>query len=105
MNSIDGAELDIKVGAEITNPLIKLTVLNVGKQPADLEVFENAYRQGGPRKFRVESGISAKQTWHVAGTGNWYDLTLVAGDFKHRFAGRIETGRPSFSDPAMGLDL
>ncbi|MDR8401556.1 phospholipase C, phosphocholine-specific [Paraburkholderia sp. USG1] len=105
VNSIDGAELDIRIAAEMTDPLIKLTVLNVGRQPADIEVFENAYRQGGPRKFRAEPDISAEQTWHVAATGYWYDLTLVAGDFKHRFAGRIETGRPSFSDPAMGLDL
>jgi len=35
----------------------------------------------------------------------WYDLIItVAGDptFKYRVAGHIETGRDSFSDPALG---
>jgi phospholipase C len=35
----------------------------------------------------------------------WYDLIVtVAGDptFKYRLAGHVETGRDSFSDPALG---
>jgi hypothetical protein len=35
----------------------------------------------------------------------WYDLIVtVAGDstFKYRLAGHVETGKDSFSDPALG---
>jgi hypothetical protein len=35
----------------------------------------------------------------------WYDLVVtVAGDatFKYRLAGHVETGKDSFSDPALG---
>jgi phospholipase C len=35
----------------------------------------------------------------------WYDLIVtVAGDpsFAYRLAGHVETGRESFSDPALG---
>lgn len=38
-------------------------------------------------------------------TANWYDFTVkVAGleTFSRRFAGRMETGRHSLSDPALG---
>ena len=38
----------------------------------------------------------------VAGSGNWYDLTIKADNFLRRFAGRIETGKHGVSDPAMG---
>jgi phospholipase C len=40
--------------------------------------------------------------------GTWYDLTVtVAGDatFVRQFAGRVETGQPSISDPAIGSPL
>jgi phospholipase C len=35
----------------------------------------------------------------------WYDFTIrVTGHdvFERRYAGRVETGRPGFSDPYMG---
>jgi phospholipase C len=43
--------------------------------------------------------------WDLAPTRGWYDLTLTrAGDFswRLRMAGRVDDGRPSTSDPAMG---
>jgi phospholipase C len=34
----------------------------------------------------------------------WYDFTVLTdgSDVESRYAGRVETGRPSFSDPSMG---
>jgi phospholipase C len=36
--------------------------------------------------------------------GGWYDFTVVAGEsaFLRAFAGHLETGRPSVSEPALG---
>jgi phospholipase C len=42
---------------------------------------------------------------HTADTFGWYDFTIrVLGDerFEIRYAGRLETGGWSYSDPAMG---
>jgi len=36
-------------------------------------------------------------------TGGWYDFTVAAAAFERRFAGRLETGQDSVSDPAMGM--
>jgi len=37
---------------------------------------------------------------------HWYDFRVKTGKgFWHRFAGRVETGRPGISDPAMGMEL
>ncbi|MGR5475502.1 phospholipase domain-containing protein [Vibrio astriarenae] len=40
----------------------------------------------------------------MARQGNWYDFTVTVpqGGFTRRFAGRMETGKDSVSDPAMG---
>ena len=38
-------------------------------------------------------------------SANWYDFTVtVKGQegFSRRFAGRVENGRDSYSDPALG---
>ncbi|GAA1990324.1 hypothetical protein GCM10009817_35340 [Terrabacter lapilli] len=43
-------------------------------------------------------------TIDTAGTGGWYDLTVVAEgtSFLRGFAGHLENGRPSTSEPALG---
>ncbi|MBN8831513.1 MAG: phospholipase C, phosphocholine-specific [Sphingomonadales bacterium] len=41
--------------------------------------------------------------WTLDATGGWYDLIVTGPDapsFRRRLAGRLETGRPSISDPA-----
>ncbi|NUQ32830.1 MAG: DUF756 domain-containing protein, partial [Dermatophilaceae bacterium] len=40
----------------------------------------------------------------ASGTGGWYDLTVVADGtpFLRAFAGHLETGHPSVSEPALG---
>jgi phospholipase C len=43
--------------------------------------------------------------WNLEESSNWYDFTVQSAGFESRFAGRVETGRNSFSDPAMGQDL
>jgi len=39
---------------------------------------------------------------------DWYDFTVSLEnepEFKRRFAGRIETGKDSYSDPFMGYSI
>ena len=41
----------------------------------------------------------------LSGSGGWYDIALSCGGrpgFQKRFAGRVETGSPSITDPFMG---
>ena len=43
--------------------------------------------------------------WSLEEFQGWYDLVITVEQdptFKYRFAGHIETGRESISDPAMG---
>jgi phospholipase C len=44
--------------------------------------------------------------WNLAQTGFWYDFEITSStdrSFLRRIAGRIETGRHSVTDPAMGM--
>jgi phospholipase C len=51
----------------------------------------------------VGAGKTVKREFETSGSGAWYDITVSAEGFERRLAGRIETGRDSISDPAMGV--
>jgi phospholipase C len=65
-----------------------------------LEITDNAYKSGN----HTLKGTS-KITLDLSRSFGWYDFTVkVKGfnAFEQRFAGRVETGKTSFSDPLMG---
>jgi phospholipase C len=74
------------------------------------ELRDNAYRLGGPWKF-VLPADEATPIVHSVGvhaSGNWYDFTVTSRSecnseaFARQFAGRVETGKATITDPAMG---
>jgi hypothetical protein len=45
------------------------------------------------------------RSWSTERTHGWYDLAVTSGakaDLQQRYAGHLENGRDSISDPAMG---
>jgi phospholipase C len=53
----------------------------------------------------VAAGGTALCHWSLADSGQWYDFAVTCSSdpaFYRRFAGRVETGRHTVSDPAMG---
>ncbi|MDR6292391.1 MULTISPECIES: phospholipase domain-containing protein [Inquilinus] len=60
---------------------------------------------GDQGTLTVAPGATASRRWSRADSAGWYDFTIAADGFERRFAGRLETGRPGVSDPAMALHL
>ncbi|MNM63151.1 Non-hemolytic phospholipase C precursor [compost metagenome] len=96
---------EIRVCYDIANAAVYLDLINTGSAACTFTVRPNAYRNDGPWSFEVPAGKQLQQHWPVGLQGNWYDFTVTAsqGSFTRRFAGRIETGKDSVSDPAMGV--
>jgi phospholipase C len=83
---------------------LTLRLDNAGEAPIEVLVTANAYGLA-PWRVRLAPGASSKRTWRLAASGGWYDLSVTARGqpgFHERLAGRIEAGRDSLSDPAMG---
>ncbi|GAB3992073.1 phospholipase C, phosphocholine-specific [Spirosoma daeguense] len=86
----------------------QLTVqfISQGEKPWKIQLIDNAYKQG--TKQLTHSGKSGKPVtfdMDLKNSHGWYDFSVrVEGDtlFEQRYAGRIETGSSSFSDPLMG---
>jgi phospholipase C len=92
---------EIEIKYDVANGAIELTATNGGHDEAMLEVRANAYRREGPWHLHVLRGRPVSQQWPVLASHNWYDFTVAAEGFERRFAGRIENGKGSFSDPAV----
>ncbi|QEC53066.1 phospholipase C [Anseongella ginsenosidimutans] len=85
---------------------ISITLQNPGSSPLQLAISANAYDHPGENSFTIDPGKNKKKRWELAGSGNWYDFSVKSADgYLHRFAGRVETGRHSVSDPAMAAEI
>jgi phospholipase C len=88
-------------GAE--NDRISLTITNTGTQEVQVRVAD-AYR-GMSHDEKLKPGQSKSKGWSLENSYGWYDLLVtVEGDtgYQARYAGHVETGEHSVSDPAMG---
>jgi phospholipase C len=80
-------------------------VRNSGKQVGRVTITSNAYDKHGPWTMDIKPGDIETQHWNLQTSGDWYDFTVSSENFERRFAGRVESGRPGVSDPAMALHL
>jgi phospholipase C len=80
-------------------------VHNTGTLAGSVSVQPNAYRTDGPWTIKIPGQSVGTMRWDVTDSGQWYDFTATANSFVRQFAGRIEIGVDSISDPAMGQTL
>lgn len=90
---------DIKRGFSVS-------LRNIGNTPLRLSITSNAYGYAGENDFGIPPGKTKRKSWRLTDSGNWYDFTVQSEEgYLHRFAGRVETGKHSISDPAMASEI
>ncbi|MDP4262919.1 MAG: phospholipase C, phosphocholine-specific [Bacteroidota bacterium] len=100
-------EQDKKSKLKLTGNII-LRVSNKEKKAQVITVTDNAYKTGSRTEQLGAAGLSHSQLAIVVNTGKsfgWYDFTVrIKGnaEFERRYAGRVETGRDTKTDPLMG---
>ncbi|CAA2102175.1 Non-hemolytic phospholipase C [Variovorax paradoxus] len=101
----DAAIPEVRVCYDIANGNVYLSMRNDGKAACRFTIDAKAYRNDGPWTATVNGGASTEQHWELAASGQWYDFAVTCDAdpaYYRRFAGRVETGRHTVSDPAMG---
>ncbi|MFE6171022.1 phosphocholine-specific phospholipase C [Streptomyces sp. NPDC056464] len=84
---------------------IELIFTSKGTASVRLKIV-NGYG-GRPTTVTVRPGATVCRTVDLTASRHWYDLTVTSETdpaFLRRFAGRVETGRPGVSDPAIITD-
>ena len=82
---------------------LRLLLVNEGASPVRLTLAANAYSRSPARHYHLAPGASVEDVWSVRDSYGWYDLSVTCDSsaaFLRRLAGRVESGRPSVSDPA-----
>jgi phospholipase C len=82
---------------------VEVHLRNDGTKPLHFEIEDLSYKTG-TRKTSVPAGARKKVVVDLHRQHRWYDLGVraegIAGEV--RFAGRVENGYSSFTDPLMG---
>lgn len=84
---------------------LRLRFENSGAADCEFSLVANAYRVAAPRLVAVAAGRHVDLELPVEDHGRWYDYSVSCAavpGFLRRFAGRVENGRPSCSDPLLG---
>ncbi|MDP4130235.1 MAG: phospholipase C, phosphocholine-specific [Bacteroidota bacterium] len=82
---------------------VELKLVNGSGQPYTVEITDHAYK-APPIKKTLKSG-DTRVVLNLSKSYGWYDFSVKvtgAQHFEKRYAGRVETGKHSYSDPFMG---
>ncbi|MDQ2656633.1 MAG: DUF756 domain-containing protein, partial [Bacteroidota bacterium] len=83
---------------------LKVNVRNRGSQTVSLRVVEDKYNKKDSA-FTLKPGSEKDVVLNTTSASGWYDFSIQSKgsvDFLARYAGRLETGSDSISDPFMG---
>jgi phospholipase C len=89
---------------------IALILENTGSITTTVSVAQSDIYPTGSGQMRVRSydlkpKTNIRDVWTLAAGDCWYDLSVslaTSGNFLRRYAGHVETGKPSKTDPAVG---
>jgi phospholipase C len=83
---------------------IELALHNADAKAHSIEITDHAYNTNNHKKV-INGGSTLHLPVSLVNSHGWYDFSIKAigsHSFEKRSAGRVETGRASFSDPKMG---
>ena len=88
-------------GRRAADGTLEVVITNPTARRREVVIRDESYG-GSPRRVTVEPGKPARVAMETSKTLGWYDFTVADGRQAFRYAGRVETGKWSTSDPAMG---
>ena len=99
---------DIQASYDAPGARLRLTLTNPGKRAVEFHIADAAYGQRAQTRRVPRRHVAMRLGRRPP--GGWYDCAITLTDtpaatFLRRLAGRLETGKPSTSDPAMGQEL
>jgi len=96
------ANLLVKASYDAIGGGISLTVTNAGAGTATVTITDK-YTNASSHQL-LAPGASFRSDWTLATSYSWYDLLVTAAEdarFVAQYAGHVETGRASTSDPLL----
>jgi phospholipase C len=86
---------------------INLSLHNLSSQGHSIEIIDHAYKTNNHKRL-LDAGSKSNMALNLANSYGWYDFSVKVSGIQiygRRYAGRVETGRSTYSDPFMGKVL
>ena len=82
---------------------VEVRLRNATATVVSADVSDNSYRTG-KKTVQIAAAAEVSLVLNLSKQHGWYDFTVkqVGSKIESRYAGRVETGRSSYSDPLMG---
>jgi phospholipase C len=99
--------LEAAISYDIASGAIAIKLTNSGPVPCTVAISNSYTPSIGNKQVAVAAGATVPDTWPLNADSGWYDLSFSVTEspvFLRRFAGHMETGKPSISDPAVFAD-
>jgi phospholipase C len=99
---VDATNLVAQASYDVASGGISLRITNVGKAAVDVTVTDQ-YTKASSHQV-LAPGASFRTDWSLKTSDSWYDLMVSAStdaSFVCHYAGHVETGRASASDPLL----
>jgi phospholipase C len=93
--------MEVRLRYEPEHRQVVVSLRNTGALTCRAQVA-NAYARVPPSRHALPPGASAESSWSVAASHGWYELAITLEDsplYLRRYAGHLEYGQPSTSDP------
>jgi phospholipase C len=103
VSHLRNAQLDVRVHYNDDDNGIELRIANLSADTANVTILDQY--TGKKVKFGINAGRSESRYFSLDRFSGWYDfLIIVASDasIEYHFAGHLETGKDSISDPLLG---
>ncbi|WP_233831080.1 phosphocholine-specific phospholipase C [Paraburkholderia sp. ZP32-5] len=100
----DAMQAEVVEGYDVANGNLQLRLENVGNKRSQFTIV-NAYDPKNVIHHAVRGGDNDTLYLDLRNAHGWYDLAITVdtdASFARRFAGHVETGKSSMSDPALG---
>jgi phospholipase C len=98
------AQLDVRASYDESRTGITLSIANLAPRAAHVSILDRYSRERV--ELALEPGENTSRHWSLTRFSGWYDLVItVVGDagFEYHFAGHLENGEDSISDPILGV--
>ncbi|MEJ6004949.1 phospholipase C, phosphocholine-specific [Paucibacter sp. AS339] len=95
---------EVRVTPDMVNGELIIELSNAGSFACSMTLVANKYYAVEPQTVKLAPRASITVRLPLKDSAYWYDFSVrVVGqaDFSRRFAGHLETGEPSITDPAM----
>ncbi len=102
-----GPDAQVETALRYEPETLVVSVTNRSATQRTVTVGPNDYLNEPARSGLLAPGASREERWNIGPSAHWYDVSVTLGDepdFLHRYAGHIETGTASLTDPAIGRE-